>query len=38
MDAPVDKHGRECCGMLGQANLKLLIDLLEQIRGGTTTG
>ena len=38
MDAPVDKHGREMLRHVSQANLKLLIDLLEQIRGGTTTG
>ncbi len=38
MDAPVDKHGREMLRHVGQANLKLLIDLLQQIRGGTTTG
>lgn len=38
MDAPLEKHGREILRHVSQANLKLLIDLLEQIRGGTTTG
>jgi DNA-binding MarR family transcriptional regulator len=38
MDAPLEKHGREILRHVSQANLKMLIDLLEQIRGGTTTG
>ena len=38
MDALLEKHGREILRHVSQANLKLLIDLLEQIRGGTTTG
>ena len=34
MDAPVEKNGREILRHVGQAKLKLLIDLLEQIRCG----
>ncbi len=34
MDAPIDKHGREMLGHVGQEKLKQLIDLLEMVRGG----
>jgi DNA-binding MarR family transcriptional regulator len=35
MDSPVEKHGRELLRHVSQTDLKLLIDLLEQVRGGT---
>src|SRR5258705_13749610 len=35
MDAPLEKHGRELLRHVSQTDLKLLIDLLEQVRGGT---
>jgi DNA-binding MarR family transcriptional regulator len=36
MDAPLEKHGREILRHVSQADLKLLIDLLEQVRDGVT--
>jgi DNA-binding MarR family transcriptional regulator len=37
MDSPLRKFGREILRHVSQANLKLLIDLLEQVRGGAST-
>jgi len=37
MDSPLRKFGREILRHVSQANLKLLIDLLEQVRGGAGT-
>ncbi len=34
MDSPLRKYNREILRHVSQANLKLLIDLLEQVRGG----
>jgi MarR family transcriptional regulator, organic hydroperoxide resistance regulator len=36
MDGPVEKHGREMLGHVGQEKLKQLIELLELVRGGKT--
>lgn len=35
MDAPVSKHSREILRHVGQAKLKMLIDLLELVRSGS---
>ena len=37
MDLPLRKFGREILRHVSQANLKLLIDLLEQVRGGASS-
>ena len=37
MDSPLEKHGRELLRHVSQTDLKLLIDLLEQVRGGVDT-
>jgi len=37
MDLPLRKFGREILRHVSQANLKLLIDLLAQVRGGAGT-
>ncbi|MGA2980739.1 MAG: MarR family transcriptional regulator [Terriglobales bacterium] len=34
MDDPIEKHGREILCHVGQERLKLLIELLEQVRSG----
>jgi DNA-binding MarR family transcriptional regulator len=37
MDGPVEQHGREMLRHVSHADLRRLIDLLEQIRGGCRT-
>jgi len=37
IDSPLRKFSREILRHVSQANLKLLIDLLEQVRGGAST-
>jgi len=37
MDSPLRKFGREILRHMSQANLKLLIDLLAQVRGGASS-
>jgi DNA-binding MarR family transcriptional regulator len=37
LDEPIEKHGREMLRHMGQARLKQLIDLLEEVRSGVET-